>query len=87
MIKLEAFSGSLLVSITQASSEMRGLLQVGWVSTWSSYSTYKRQHPDGPDPLPAFQNELLEALANAQEDSRIELTFPIFIILGKKVAG
>ncbi|KAK9836473.1 hypothetical protein WJX74_001215 [Apatococcus lobatus] len=59
---------------------------VGWVSTWSSYSTYKRHHPDGPDPLPAFQQELATALIGAQEDSSIKLNFPIFIILGKKLA-
>ncbi len=61
-------------------------VQVGWVSTWSSYSTYKRQHADGQDPLPPFQEKLMAALGTSDLDASIQLTFPIFMILGKQPA-
>lgn len=38
-------------------------LQVGYVSSWSAYVTYKSQHPDAPDPLHSFTEQLKEATA------------------------
>ncbi|KAK9866204.1 hypothetical protein WJX84_005119 [Apatococcus fuscideae] len=59
---------------------------VGWVSTWSAYATYKRKHPDGPDPLPPFQKEFMDACGDVQEETYIHLILPIFMLLGKQIA-
>lgn len=36
--------------------------QVGYASSWSAYSIYRKQHPDRPDPLVEYRQQLLAAL-------------------------
>jgi hypothetical protein len=36
--------------------------QVGYASSWSAYSIYRKQHPDKPDPLVEYKQQLLAAL-------------------------
>lgn len=38
---------------------------LGYISTWSALSTYRRQHPQAPDPLDAFRQALLAAVGEA----------------------
>jgi hypothetical protein len=37
-------------------------MQLGYLQSWSAYETYRTQHPERPDPLVAFKQQLLEAL-------------------------
>jgi hypothetical protein len=37
-------------------------MQVGYASSWSAYSIYRKQHPDMPDPLVGYTQQLLAAL-------------------------
>lgn len=65
------------------------LLQLGFLSSWSAYNTYKRQHPDGPDPLNTFHGLLLEAAGPeeaAGADSPepvLRLDWHVFMILAR----
>lgn len=63
-------------------------MQLGFLSSWSAYTTYKQQHPDGPDPLDAFRLLLLEA-AGLDEDGAdspepvLRLDWHVFVILAR----
>ncbi|KAL4431989.1 hypothetical protein ABPG77_000256 [Micractinium sp. CCAP 211/92] len=62
---------------------------LGFLSSWSAYNTYKRQHPDGPDPLDTFRGLLLEAAGPeeaAGADSLepvLRLDWHVFMILAR----
>jgi hypothetical protein len=47
---------------TFAHCERRCCLQLGYLQSWSAYETYRTQHPERPDPLVQFKQQLLEAL-------------------------
>jgi hypothetical protein len=37
-------------------------MQLGYLQSWSAHQTYRAQHPERPDPLLEFKQQLLEAL-------------------------
>lgn len=68
--------------------------QLGYVASWSAYAAYRRQHPQAPDPLAAFSEQLLAALGMGEEEAAaaatageevpvLRLEWPLFIILAK----
>lgn len=59
---------------------------LGYLHTWSSYNTFKRQHPTAPDPVDAFAKNVLEAFATNDVHHTIAISFPIFLLLAKKPA-
>lgn len=57
--------------------------QVGYLSSWSPYSTWRHKHPEKEDPLIAVKKELLEA-CNARDGSfGLDIEFPIFVMMAK----
>jgi len=36
--------------------------QVGYMSSWSAYNMYRKQHPQRPDPLLEFRQQVMDAL-------------------------
>lgn len=62
---------------------------LGYLSTWSSLAAHRRQHPQAPDPLTAFQQHLLAALGRGEEAVQdptpvVRLQWPLFVILAKE---
>ncbi|KAL4424348.1 hypothetical protein ABPG75_001649 [Micractinium tetrahymenae] len=62
---------------------------LGFLSSWSAYNTFRRQHPDGPDPLAAFRRQLLEAAGLGEEGAHspepvLRLDWNVFMILAKE---
>lgn len=37
-------------------------MQLGYLQSWSAYETYRTQHPERPDPLVEFKEQLLAVL-------------------------
>lgn len=54
---------------------------VGYVSSWSAYSTYREQRPDEDDPLPVFSERLRTAVGDG---ATVRLSWPLFAILARK---
>ncbi|KJE89493.1 hypothetical protein CAOG_00954 [Capsaspora owczarzaki ATCC 30864] len=62
---------------------LEGIL--GYLSSWSGYHTYLKQNPTLPDPLIAVKADLLRAYATSSTtDVEVDLTWPLFMLLGKK---
>ena len=59
--------------------------QVGYMASWSSYTAYRRQHPDRPDPLAAFRRQVQELLGirDSGEAASVRVEWPLFLILAK----
>lgn len=61
---------------------------LGTISSWSSYNTYRKQHPNKPDPLMMFHGQLKEALEfEGTAGHAFELddvVYPVFMILARK---
>jgi hypothetical protein len=61
--------------------------QVGYVSSWSAYAAWRRAHPHAPDPLPAFQQRLLEAVtADGSNPERLTKVTPLGLLIGVRHA-
>jgi hypothetical protein len=58
-------------------------VQIGYISSWSAYATYREQHPDGPDPLVQFKQNYMAACNFTADDEESEVFWPLFIILAK----
>ena len=59
-------------------------LQVGYLSSWSPYSTWRHRHPEREDPLIAFKAEILEACNAADGSFGLVIEFPIFLFMAKR---
>ena len=57
--------------------------QMGYLSTWSAHATYRREHPDRPDPLVKFRAELKEALSLSDDSQPVAIAWPAFIVLAR----
>ena len=57
---------------------------VGYLRTWSSYNSFKKQHPSSPDPMDIFEQEVLQAYRTTDTNHSIVVSFPIFLILAKR---
>jgi len=68
---------------TQQQQTVDNLL--GYLQSWSSYETYRTHHPERPDPLVEFKEQLLGVLG-AQDSSEATLTVitPLSLILAKE---
>ena len=58
------------------------------MSSWSAYNTYRRQHPDGPDPLEPFRSLLVEAVGQGEAgadspEAVLRLDWHVFMILAR----
>jgi hypothetical protein len=58
-------------------------MQVGYLSSWSPYATYRHRHPDREDPLVQFKKEAMEACKAKDGSHIINIVFPIFLLLAK----
>jgi len=57
--------------------------QIGYLSSWSAYATYREQHPDLPDPLEKFKESYKAAFHFTSDEEKATLTWPLFVILAK----
>jgi ubiquinone/menaquinone biosynthesis C-methylase UbiE len=55
---------------------------MGYLTTWSAWSNYRKQFPDKEDPHVEVYKKIAESIG---ENGVLELTFPLFMILTKKV--
>ncbi len=68
------------------------VLQLGYISSWSSLAAYRRRHPQAPDPLLGFKQQLLAGLqigangiaAGGSAEAVVRLEWPVFVILAKQ---
>lgn len=58
--------------------------QIGYLSSWSAYATYRQKHPDREDPLTSFKKELEAALPQGKEGQEFLVEWPIFMLLAKR---
>lgn len=58
-------------------------VQIGYLSSWSAYSTYRQKHPDHPDPLIQFREDYMKACGFTSDDESAKVTHPLFVILAK----
>lgn len=58
-------------------------LQIGYLSSWSPYSTYRHRHPDKDDPLIAFREKVLGVCRGKDGSHHLAIQFPIFLIMAK----
>uniref|UniRef100_A0A383WJ69 Methyltransferase type 11 domain-containing protein n=1 Tax=Tetradesmus obliquus TaxID=3088 RepID=A0A383WJ69_TETOB len=58
---------------------------VGYASSWSAYSIYRKQHPDRPDPLVEYRQQLLAALEaeGAPAGATIVAHIPLCMVLAQ----
>lgn len=57
----------------------------GYISSWSAYQTYRSQHPDLPDPLPAFKTQLCSLVgSDNDQEALLDITWTIFCIMARK---
>jgi len=56
---------------------------VGYAASWSAYTTFRKQHPDRPDPLDAFRSQLVAAVQGAAPGSTLTLTRTLTLLMGK----
>lgn len=56
---------------------------MGHLTTWSAYMTFKKEHPDEPDPLDNFYKQAMSALGLEDPDQSFEISFEIFGFLAK----
>ena len=59
-------------------------LQVGYLSSWSAYNSYRREHPDKPDPLVEYRNALMEACGVTDDQQQLRVVWRAFMILAKQ---
>jgi hypothetical protein len=55
----------------------------GYLRSWSAYQTFKRAHPDAPDPVDAFKEHVLAVLGAESEAVELDVRTPLFLILAK----
>ena len=58
-------------------------MQIGYLSSWSPYSTFRHKHPEKEDPLIEFRQGLQKLVGAKDGSQMIRIEFPIFIILAK----
>ena len=75
--------GSMRCKVASSSLSTVIHAQVGYISSWSAYSTYRQKHPDRPDPLDQFRDDYMKAFGFTSEDERAKVTSPLFVILAK----
>lgn len=56
---------------------------MGYLASWSALGTYRRRHPGLPDPLQAFQPELLAAVGTTDLGHLVQVDWPLALILAK----
>lgn len=62
-------------------------MQMGYLRSWSAYVTYRKQHPDAPDPLDEFKPKLATALGCKSDSDPVKMRYPMFAILAKRPLG
>ncbi|GMH42177.1 hypothetical protein BSKO_10096 [Bryopsis sp. KO-2023] len=55
-----------------------------YLETWSSYNTFKKDHPDARDPLLDFREECMTALRLNDESEVVTVVFDLAVILAKQ---
>jgi ubiquinone/menaquinone biosynthesis C-methylase UbiE len=57
---------------------------IGYLSSWSAYHHYMQKHSGDDDLLEVVKNEFLKVFTGAASEHTMDVTFPVFILLGKK---
>ena len=57
---------------------------MGFLSSWSGYNAWRAAKVAGPDPLLQFHAELKEALEFTSHSEKLEIEFPMVLILARK---
>lgn len=55
---------------------------VRYVSSWSAYATWRRQHPEEGDILAQLQSEICQDYGVESSDAVVSFRYPIFLLLG-----
>lgn len=58
-------------------------MQIGYLSSWSAYATYREQHPDLPDPLIKFKEAYKAASGFTSDEGKATVYWPLFVVLAK----
>ena len=56
----------------------------GYLTSWSAYNSFKKQHSKEPDPLEAFGTELAGLLGARDASYSMSIRFPIFLLLARR---
>jgi len=59
------------------------LMQIGYLASWSPYTTYRHRHPEREDPLILLRRQALEACNTMDSSHSLDITFPIFLLMAK----
>ncbi|XP_061197780.1 putative methyltransferase DDB_G0268948 [Saccostrea echinata] len=73
------FSGSERISDFVIQNRWSVSDVVGYLSTWSAWQRYLKQHPDSN-----LLVEIQRHLENIYQDQKITITWPVFVLLGRK---
>jgi len=55
---------------------------VRYLSSWSAYPTYRQKNPNSPDPLEKIEKELIEDYQATSSSQIIDVSWPIYLLLG-----
>jgi hypothetical protein len=79
-----ALVDNVFVYTTALSCEPGGMIvQIGHMRSWSGYATYRKHHPDAPDPLEDIKPKLATALGCKSDTDPVTMRYPLFAILAK----
>ena len=59
---------------------------MGYLSSWSAYNAWREAKVSEPDPLMVFHGELKDALEFTSHKDKIEVEFPVFLLLARKAS-
>ncbi len=62
-------------------ADIYGLLQTGYLSSWSSYNTFLTNNPTAVDPLLKFKQDFESAAQLNCVTEQFKIAFPIFLLL------
>ncbi|KAK9801901.1 hypothetical protein WJX73_010888 [Symbiochloris irregularis] len=57
---------------------------LGYLRSWSSYTSFRRERPEAADPLQLFEQNVLQALGSKDASHELTINFPVFLILAKR---
>lgn len=53
-----------------------------WQS-WSAYATFRKKHPEAPDPLIRFKEEYKTVMEFTDDSECVTVAWPVFLIMAK----
>ena len=62
-------------------SRLGMLLQVGYLSSWSAYNTFKAKQNNQPDPIKQFAEDFAAKTKLSSVHDAFDVSFPIFLLI------